>query len=397
MERFDALVVGAGPAGSAAAIRLAREGASVLLCDKARFPRDKPCGGGLTMRAVREAPVDVRSVVEEEIDRVELGLSYRSRFERTSASPLVWMTQRRRLDAFLVEQAAGAGADVRDGVRVTDVSLGDDGIEARVADDRVRAAALICADGCNGGTARSLRLGGDYDHGVALEGNIRYERAPRQRFRRRLLLEFGVVPGGYGWVFPKADHVNVGVGGWKREAPRLRRHLRRLCDEYGLPHDAVEEMRGFRLPLRRPGDRLAHGRAVVVGDAAGLVDPLSGDGIWEALVSSRLAADAVVDLLAGRSQGLDGYERDLLRTIGRHVSASWSAKVALDRFPRPVFAIARIPAVWTACEALVRGDLGHPGAARGAVRAPLKLLERLARAAGDPGRSYRAETTAALD
>ena len=101
MERFDVLVVGAGPAGSTAAYRLAREGASVLLADRAEFPRDKPCGGGLTMRAVRQLPFSVDPVVEDRSTRVEFGLDFRSHFERHTEEPLVLMTQRSRLDAFL--------------------------------------------------------------------------------------------------------------------------------------------------------------------------------------------------------------------------------------------------------------------------------------------------------
>src|SRR5512132_3873880 len=108
MERFDVLVVGAGPAGSATAIHLARAGASVLLADKARFPRDKPCGGGLTGRALKRIPVDPSPVVERDVDRFRLRLRYGSTFTRGHDEPLIRMTQRRRLDAFLVEQAAAA-------------------------------------------------------------------------------------------------------------------------------------------------------------------------------------------------------------------------------------------------------------------------------------------------
>ena len=159
MKRFDAIVVGAGPAGSTAAYRLAHAGATVLLLDRARFPRDKPCGGGQTQRAVRELTFAVDPVVEDSVDRVELRLDYRSRFERRSDFPLVLMTQRRRLDAFLAEQAAAAGADFRDGTKVSAVELADDGVTVAFDGARARASVLIGADGVNGVTARALGLG----------------------------------------------------------------------------------------------------------------------------------------------------------------------------------------------------------------------------------------------
>ena len=94
----------------------------MLLLDKARFPRDKPCGGGLTMRAVNELPVSVEPVVEHVVDRIGLRLDYGARVERRGQAPLVLMTQRIRLDEHLAQQAAAAGADFRDGVKVTDIA-----------------------------------------------------------------------------------------------------------------------------------------------------------------------------------------------------------------------------------------------------------------------------------
>jgi len=287
VEQFDVAIVGAGPAGSTTAYRLASLGARVLLLDKVRFPRDKPCGGGLTFRAVKELPFSVDPVVEEVVNRVECRLRYGRSFVRGSRD-LCLMTQRRRLDHFLAERAVEAGADLRDGVRVeveSDTSV-------RVDGEPVHVSAVVGADGANGSAAKALALGGEIVHGVALEGNVSHVDVEPDRYAHRMVLEFGVVPGGYAWIFPKADHVNVGVGGWASIGPRAREYLSALCERHGIDPDRVTQKRGHRLPMRRPGTRLARGNALVVGDAAGLVDPVSGDGIYEALVSSRLAASA---------------------------------------------------------------------------------------------------------
>jgi flavin-dependent dehydrogenase len=243
----------------------------------------------------------------------------------------------------------------------------------------VFASALIGADGANGVTARALGFRGDYTYGVAFEGNVPYGLAPEDRYRGRLVLELGIVPGGYGWVFPKGDHVNVGVGGWESEGPRLRELLRRVAEAHGLAGEPLANLRGHRLPLRRPDSQLARGRAALVGDAAGLVDPLTGDGMYEAFYSARLASEAVLELLAGRAHGLEPYARALTTGLSRLTSASWKAKLAFDRFPRLAFGIARLPFVWSVVERVVWGDLSSPGEAKGAVRAPLRLLETLGR------------------
>jgi geranylgeranyl reductase family protein len=379
VERFDAIVVGAGPAGSTAAVRLAREGARVLLLDRARFPRDKPCGGGLTYRAVRQLPVSVTPVVEDVVDRFELGFQYRTRFERSGQGPLVLMTQRRRLDAHLAEQAARAGAEFRDGVRATALELAEESATVRFEGGGAASAPIVIgADGVNGMAAKAVGLTpGRF--GVALEGNVAYAHTKEERWRGRAVVDLGVVPGGYAWVFPKGDHVNVGVGGWESEGPRLRQHVQRACAEYGLSSHHLESLRGYRLPMRSAGARSQRGRVLLVGDAAGLVDPLSGDGMYEAFVSSRIAAETSLELLEGRTASLDDYGPRLDAALGRALAASWKAKLAMDRFPRLVFGIARIPTVWGFTAAFLRGDLAHPGEAHGLVRLPLRLVDRLGR------------------
>jgi flavin-dependent dehydrogenase len=326
------------------------------------------------MRAVRQLPFSVSPVVEDVVDCIELGLGYKRRYARPSPEPLILMTQRARLDAYLAEQAASAGAEFRDGTKATRIET--DGLGAIV--DGIRADVLVGADGANGVTARRLGLCPQPAHGVALEGNLSETDVDIDRYRGRIVLEIGTVRGGYGWVFCKGDHVNVGVGGWEYEGPRLREHLRRLCAAYGLPEERLSALRGFRLPIARPGSPLARGRALVVGDAAGLVDPFSGDGIHEAFLSAALAAEAVLELLAGRASDLVAYQARLNAALAFQLEVSWSAKVALDRFPRVLFELGRTDMIQRGLQKLARGEL-KPEASRRRSRAGRRALSLLGR------------------
>jgi geranylgeranyl reductase family protein len=378
VERYDAAVIGAGPAGSVTAIHLARGGAKVLLLDKASFPRDKPCGGGLTLRAVRQLPVDPGPVVEHEVDRMRFRLGWRSHFERKGKrGPFVLMTQRRRLDQYLAEQAVAAGAEFHDGVKAQIKGTDPGGLSLLLDGREIAPEIVVGADGANGTTAKALGLGGTIVHGVAFEGNAPFD----ERYRGLAVIELGTIPGGYGWIFPKGDHVNVGVGGWEAEGPKLREHLAELCRRHDVDADSLESVRGHRLPLRRQGFVPARGRTLLVGDAAGLVDPLTGDGMYEAFVSARLGAEAALDVLAGRAETVEPYTERLAKALGSLADASWGAKVALDRYPRTTFALARAPLVWPVVERLVRGDISAPSEARGLARPPLKAIAALARLA----------------
>ena len=234
----------------------------------------------------------------------------------------------------------GRGAEFRDGIRVENLEIGEDGVSAVVGGSSVRSTFLVGADGANGVVARASGLGDGIVRGVALEGNMPWAAFDSGPYSETAWVELGVVPGGYGWVFPKGDHANLGVGGWLEEGPRLRAHLDRLARVHGLDPAALTEVRGHRLPMRRLGAKAARGRVLLVGDAAGLVDPLSGDGIYEAFVSARLAADAI------HADASASYEAALSAALDRYAAASWKAKRVADRYPRACVWALRAPGVF---------------------------------------------------
>lgn len=386
MNQFDVIIVGAGPAGSTAAYRLARAGADVLLLDKARFPRDKPCGGGVTVRAIRELPFDIQPIVERTIDHIEFRFRGHRGVRRGGHRPLAYMTQRHQLDHFLIEQAVEAGTTFRDGVKVSEIS--EQG--ARVDGRWVAAELLIGADGVNGASARALGLAGDNVYAVALEGNLPlHDVIGPERWQSTLTLELGTIPGGYCWIFPKADHLNIGVGGWENEGPRLREHFRRFCWRSGFDSAQVHGLRGYRLVGRRPGNALAGTRALLIGDAAGLIDPLLGDGISAAFLSAKLAAETALDFLAGRLASLEPYSHAVIAQLGPITGFGLDAKLALDRLPRTIMTGVLSPPGWGVIEKMIRGEMPKPEAERGLHGVAVRGLKALAWLAGQPGEPYR--------
>ena len=333
MIEYDAVVVGAGPSGSTAAFYLARAGAKVLLVDKAKFPREKPCGGGVTARCLAEAPVDLAPVIEHVVHTVRFSYKLGEFFDYTYRLPLVYMTQRGKMDAYLVDQAVHAGARFRDCSSVSEIEPGASGARLRVDGETVEAPVLVGADGANGIVARAAGLQPVADAPVALEANFPYDRVP-DGWSDHLALELGSMPGGYGWSFPKSDHFNVGCGGFHNQGTKLREHLKALRHHYELDNVEGVNLRGHHLPTRTDGLAISRGRVLLVGDAAGLVDPMSGEGIYAAFVSGRLASRTVRDFLDGRTTDLSAYEAAVERTLVPDIRAAEVLRDAYHFTPR---------------------------------------------------------------
>lgn len=342
----DVLVIGAGPSGSTAARELAVRGLDVLMLDRARFPRDKPCGGAVSIRGAGLLPFDLSPVVEETITGAHLRLRGGREITHDFSAPIAYMTQRSRLDQFLVEQALDAGANFRDGPcdgLVSNVSrLPDGSFKVQTKGEIYSSRGLIAADGANGVVARSLGFETHRETAVALEANLPCPNGIPARLRGRVSLQLGDMPGGYGWLFPKEDHINLGVGGWKSVIGKsLRPSLERLCHDYGIDPDALVAMRGHHLPMLPPKVSLTSGGAALIGDAAGLVDPLSGEGIAQAIASGIAVAPAMEDYLlesSTRSESiptLSGYQLALERELLSEIASSTALMNIFHAWPDP--------------------------------------------------------------
>ena len=313
----DVAVVGAGPAGATAALVLARAGLDVALLDRAPLPRDKTCGGGVVARALESLPPGVELPVERRLGRVE------SRFVDAGVSvtveretPLVHMARRAPLDLALAEAARAAGATLRAPCALDRVRLTPDHAELETSRGPLRARFLVAADGATGSTARMAGWTEPLASVPALEAEIAVRPRLLAALTDRARFDLGVPAGGYGWVFPKADHLSVGVGVFTRGGARrrLRDELARYIDAVGLREGRVLRVRGAPIPVH-PRPDAARGRVLLTGDAAGLADPLTGEGISLAIRSGRLAAESLLDGRLDPQAATRAYRAALRRDI----------------------------------------------------------------------------------
>jgi geranylgeranyl reductase family protein len=350
--KFDAVVVGAGPAGSVAALVLARGGARVALADKAAFPRDKACGDLVGPRGVQVLSDLGLSVPDagRGADLLAVGPSgWRCRLPaypgRTYPGYGI-VVPRLAFDHALRQAAVEAGVTpVR--ARITAVEKDRGGrVAAAVASDGRRLAGDVLI-GADGALSPVARLAGMLDPGAALWGFAIRAYVPAEVPLPLLVLldaePWRIYPG-YGWLFPGAAGqanvgIGVGLGNNRRQAP-LRGDLARLCGLLRCRGDLRPDadhgpVIGGWLRMGGTGTPPAAGNVLLVGDAAGLINPLQGEGIGPAMVSGRLAAEAV---LAGPSRAALVYGESLNAAFGHYMAGAAALQRMLLR--RPVFAAA---------------------------------------------------------
>ena len=289
----DAVVVGGGPGGAAAAATLARGGARVTVLEEFAVPRYKTCGGGVVGRARRWLPAGI--AFERECHRAilyEHGCDLNWTVERST--PSLATTMRAGFDAALLDAAAAAGAGVHAPCRALDIDVGAEHVTVHTTRGEFRARYVIAADGARSRIASRSGWKGEPRCVPALEYEIQVDDTVRERFAAARF-DFGLVPGGYGWVFPKRAHLSVGVLSTRPEVRRLPTYLATYLAAAGVSGIRHAEKHGALIPAApRPGG-FVRGRVLLVGDAAGLADPLTYEGISSALASGTLAARSLLE------------------------------------------------------------------------------------------------------
>jgi menaquinone-9 beta-reductase len=341
---FDLIIVGAGPAGSNAASVALDAGLRVVQIDSARFPRVKPCAGGVTMKAAASLRYSLDPSVCRSFNTIEFNLWNRRQNRFTHPGTILQTVCRPEFDNRLVrENLSRPNFTFMEGQRVTSVEH-DRRFVVRTVAGTLTAPQLIGADGAHSIVNRTFRIGRPGAFATAVEINI-----PRSGMATLAdsvpCLDYGAIPHGYGWVFPKDDHWSVGLYTLSPRTADIRQRLLTYIDSKGLPGTDLDGMEAFRIPVGGFRLKTPSCPAYVAGDAGGFADALTGEGIYAALESGRLAGEVAVDVAAGRDRH-DAYYRRLWSSVLSDTAISYALAKPFYRNVDRGIAILQSPLIW---------------------------------------------------
>lgn len=336
MKKYDIVIVGAGPAGSTAAKVLAEKGAKVLLIDKQKFPRDKACGGGLPTKVMKRFPYMAGLIDTITYGSIMYSSSLRYQMRVVRDRPLLFMIQRKIFDKGLVDIAVEKGTTFVDKKTVVDLKIENDKALIILDDgEKIESQLVIGCDGTNSVVVEKAHLIGKKEKKcicIYQETPMSKKQLDTYFTEKKITHIFIKAQGiaGYGWIFPKKKHVNVGLGEFESAVDPVRpkvnlrdtyeQFITALKEKNILPADfSIDKLKGGILPIY-PLEKTYASRVLICGDAAGFINPITGEGIYYAMVSGELAAKLAYKALQSHDtseQFLSRYEKQWKREFGR--------------------------------------------------------------------------------
>jgi geranylgeranyl reductase family protein len=366
---FDCIIVGAGPAGASAAYHLAKQGRSILLLEKSSFPRHKPCGGGVSPAIAQWFDFDLTPAIDNTVTKVQYTwkMGDPMQTELNMAQPM-WMVRRDIFDRFLVEQAQKQGAELKDNTEVTGIQFQQDSWSISTNQGNFEASYLIAADGAKGPMANWL---GFKNRQQFLGGTLEVETEVAPEQQNLAYFDFGSLKNGYIWRFPK--HNGYAISGailrsGKAKSEELKKQLANYATESGisLTNSSYYE---YNLNLWTEDRPLHAQKALLAGEAAAIVDPLTGEGIRPAIFTGLKAAEAIAGAIAGDEEALAKYSQIVSEEWGNNLALANRLAGLFHQFPKIAYKVGlKKPAAAQLMGKVLCGDLRYADIAEQAMK-----------------------------
>ena len=365
---YDCIIVGAGPGGGAAAYHLAKQGHSVLLIEREALPRYKPCGGGVSPQVAEWFDFDFSPAISVRVKRIRCTWNMADPVDaEVPADEALWMVRRDQFDYFLVQQAQRQGAELWQETKAKGIEFKSDHWQVETSRGPVEGRYLLAADGGRGVMAKWL---GFTQRRHLLAAAVEIEPRLEMPDDPLLYLEMGMVQHGYLWNFPKADGYSIG-GGVMRVGDQRRQDLRAPIADYANQFAVTwsqQKAHGHPI-LAWDGDQRLHTQnALLVGEAACVVDPFTAEGIRPALFSGVKAAAAIDRAIAGDGDALEGYTQVMQAEWGQDMR--WAKRLAQVFYKAPKLAYrigVKRPNAAPIIVKLFNGKLGYSEVAQRAI------------------------------
>ena len=335
---YDLIIAGAGPAGSSAAREAGKAGMNVLLIDKDRFPRYKPCGGGLSERALSYLDFSLpENICERSITGARIRFGDRV-IDRHKDYRLTVTLTRSIFDDFLLNKAQEIGVHVATGKKVLDFREDSEKVEVRAGDETYRSKYLIVAAGSQNRLKEGVRdRDGKDRYGICMVTEVPEKNdAIDARLGNALEFHFGVARMGYGWIFPHDGYYSVGIGGMAKDMSNPRRSMIGFLRKNGFA--GSYKLRGHLIPFGGITRPVASPRVLLSGDSAGFVDSFTGEGIAYAIKSGQNAAQTVADKLEDDDLDLaESYQQRCKKDFGDDLKYSLIMAKIMHSWPEMFF------------------------------------------------------------